>query len=38
MGKAKNGIANYIDKTLGELTSGKKVTTPETKPYGCSIK
>jgi peroxiredoxin len=29
---------NYIDKALTELTTGKAVSTPETKPYGCSVK
>ena len=38
MGKAKDGITNYVDTALGELTSGKKITTPQTKSYGCSVK
>ncbi|MEW6144608.1 MAG: redoxin domain-containing protein [Thermodesulfobacteriota bacterium] len=29
---------NYIDKALTEALAGKPVTTPETKPYGCSVK
>jgi peroxiredoxin len=29
---------NYVDKALAELTSGKAVSVPETKPYGCSVK
>jgi peroxiredoxin len=29
---------NYVDKALDELTTGKAVTTSETKPYGCSVK
>ncbi len=29
---------NYVDKALSELLSGKKVETPKTKPYGCSVK
>jgi hypothetical protein len=29
---------NYIDKALTELTTGKAVSTPETKPYSCSVK
>ena len=29
---------NYVDKALAELTSGKSVSLPETKPYGCSVK
>jgi peroxiredoxin len=38
MGKKTEGAVNYVDIALGELTSGKKVTTPQTKPYGCSVK
>jgi len=38
MGTAKNGITNYVDEALNELTSGKKITTQETKPYGCTVK
>jgi peroxiredoxin len=38
LGRKKEGVINYVDKALGELTSGKKVTVPETKPYGCSVK
>jgi peroxiredoxin len=29
---------NYISKALDELSAGKRVSTPETKPYGCSVK
>lgn len=29
---------NYVDRALGELTSGKAVSTPQSKPYGCSVK
>ena len=29
---------NHVDQTLAELTSGKPVSVPETKPYGCSVK
>jgi len=28
----------YVDKTLAELVSGKNVSSPKTKPYGCSVK
>lgn len=31
-------MINYVDKALAELTSGKVVSTPKTKPYGCSVK
>ena len=29
---------NYIDLALTEAMAGKPVATPETKPYGCSVK
>jgi peroxiredoxin len=29
---------NYVDKALGELTSGKSVSVAESKPYGCGVK
>jgi len=29
---------NYVKQALGELLSGKPVTTASTQPYGCSIK
>jgi len=38
MGQNKEGIVNYIDKALAELTAGKAVSTAKTKPYGCSVK
>jgi len=38
MGKKREGVINYVDKALAELTGGKAVSTPETKPYGCSVK
>jgi peroxiredoxin len=38
LGKKTEGVVNYVDKALAELTSGKKVSTPATKPYGCSVK
>lgn len=40
MGKAKEGVTaiNYVDQALAALTSGQKVTTPATPPYGCSVK
>jgi len=31
-------LINYVDKALTELTGGKAVSTPKTKPYGCSVK
>jgi peroxiredoxin len=38
LGSKKEGVINYVDKALGELTSGKTVSTAKTKPYGCSVK
>ena len=29
---------NYVDRALDEVTSGRPVSMPETKPYGCSVK
>jgi peroxiredoxin len=37
MGKEAN-VINYVDKALEELTSGKEVSTTNTKPYGCTVK
>jgi len=28
----------YVDKALAELVSGKSVSLPKTRPYGCSVK
>ncbi|MHC4595924.1 MAG: redoxin domain-containing protein [Planctomycetota bacterium] len=38
MGNKKEGVINYVDKALAELTAGKPVSTRESKPYGCSVK
>jgi len=38
LGRKKEGVINYVDKALAELTAGKEVSTPNTKPYGCSVK
>jgi peroxiredoxin len=38
MGKKEEGVINYVAQTLAELTSGKAVSTTNTKPYGCSVK
>lgn len=29
---------NYVSKALDELLAGQKVSTPQTNPYGCSVK
>jgi len=40
MGKTPAGqtYVNYVDKALSELTGGKTVSTPTSKPYGCTVK
>jgi len=38
MGRKKEGVINYVDNALAELTAGKAVSTPNTKPYGCTVK
>ena len=35
---AGEALINYVDKALTELIGGKAVSTPNTKPYGCSVK
>lgn len=30
--------ANYVDAALADVLAGKPVATPQTKPYGCSVK
>jgi len=32
------GALNFVDRALDELTSGKAVSTPQSRPYGCSVK
>jgi peroxiredoxin len=38
MGKKKEGVVNYVDNVLAELTAGKAVSISNTKSYGCSVK
>jgi len=38
MGRKKEGVINYVDSALAELTTGKAVSTAKTKPYGCTVK
>ncbi len=38
MGRKKEGVINYVDNALAELTARKSVSTPKTKPYGCTVK
>jgi peroxiredoxin len=33
-----NGARNYVKAALDELLAGKKVSTPTTQSYGCSVK
>jgi len=32
------GATNYIDQALAELDAGEPLSTPVTRPYGCSVK
>jgi peroxiredoxin len=38
LGRNKDNVVNYVDRTLAELTAGKAVTTTSTEPYGCNVK
>lgn len=38
LGRKKEGVVNYVDKALAELTAGKAISTAKTKPYGCTVK
>lgn len=38
MGRKAEGRINYVEQALDELLAGKEVSTPETKPYGCTVK
>jgi hypothetical protein len=31
-------LVNYVDAALDDLAAGRRVRTPRTKPYGCSVK
>lgn len=31
-------VINYVDRALTEILAGRRVSTLETEPYGCSIK
>ncbi|MBW1855218.1 MAG: redoxin domain-containing protein [Deltaproteobacteria bacterium] len=37
-GRKRQGVINYVDKALAELTGAKEVTTTDTMPYGCTVK
>ncbi len=32
------GAVNYVSAALGEMTVGKAISNPTTRPYGCSVK
>ena len=37
-GSGGDTVTNYVAAALDEVLAGKPVTTPETTPYGCSVK
>ena len=37
-GRKKQGLINYVDRALTELTGGKEVSATDTMPYGCTVK
>jgi hypothetical protein len=37
-GEGGTGVVNYVGQAIEDLLAGKAVGTPETKPYGCSVK
>ena len=37
-GRKGESATNYVAKALDELLAGESVSTPETQPYGCSVK
>ena len=36
--KSPGDKVNYVQQALNEILSGKSVSTPQTKPYGCTVK
>ena len=38
LGRVTEGVVNYVDEALAELTVDKPVGTPKTEPYGCTVK
>lgn len=38
LGRKVDEYVNYVDKALDELSMGQKISVPETKAYGCSVK
>lgn len=37
-GEKTTDLVNYVHQALDEILSGKPVSVPQTKPYGCSVK
>jgi len=37
-GSKEGAVTNHVAAALDEVLAGKPVTTPETTPYGCSVK
>jgi len=38
MGRNDATYVNHVEKALDDITTGRTVRTPQTKPYGCSVK
>ncbi len=38
MGRHEGGYVNHVARALDDLAAGRPVKTPQTKPYGCSVK
>ena len=38
LGRNEGTYVNYVEKALDDLKAGTPVQTPQTKPYGCSVK
>ncbi len=38
MGRHDGGYVNHVARALDDLAAGRPVKTPQTKPYGCSVK
>ncbi len=38
LGKATGGLLNYVNAAISDVSAGRAVATPTTKPYGCGVK
>ncbi|MEW5850407.1 MAG: thioredoxin family protein [Myxococcota bacterium] len=39
LGEPEGGkLVSHVENALGDLAAGRRVATPDTKPYGCSVK